>query len=230
MQAYLRNDVPSELLGEELARGHYCPKEHKQHLELGYTQIATISTDDHHTLQEFRASVGAQDLDIREYADPDRNPMIPHKLMLKPGLVIPSNVQRLLVLGPPSVIDLLSSLQEEVGRFFSSLMFRHRVPESRQVDAGKQCFSLAEYDRRQRQVQGIDRPCLQKLPHRGNTASDPDILVAGRVFRKPQRLLGSAGDKVESRPALHDQRLPLVVRQNESFRMVRRVVAPPSPP
>jgi peroxiredoxin len=47
-----------------------------------YTQIATISTDDHHTLQEFRASVGAEwtflsdpdrtiqkDLDIQEYAD-----------------------------------------------------------------------------------------------------------------------------------------------------------------
>jgi len=52
-----------------LARGHYCPKEHQQHLELAafypkvavaYTRIATISTDDHHTLQEFRASVGAQ--------------------------------------------------------------------------------------------------------------------------------------------------------------------------
>src|SRR5690242_8859875 len=52
-----------------LARGHYCPKEHHQHLELAafypkvavaYTQIATISTDDHYTLQEFRASVGAQ--------------------------------------------------------------------------------------------------------------------------------------------------------------------------
>jgi peroxiredoxin len=27
---------------------------------VAYTQIATISTDDHHTLQEFRASVGAQ--------------------------------------------------------------------------------------------------------------------------------------------------------------------------
>ena len=52
-----------------LARGHYCPKEHQQHLELAffypkisvaYTKIATISTDDHHTSQEFRASVGAQ--------------------------------------------------------------------------------------------------------------------------------------------------------------------------
>ena len=51
-----------------LARGHYCPKEHQQHLELAafqpkvavaYTQIVTISTDERHTLQEFRASVGA---------------------------------------------------------------------------------------------------------------------------------------------------------------------------
>ena len=63
----------SELQGEDpliltLARGHYCPKEHQQHQELAafypkiavaYTQIATIATDDHHTLQEFHASVGA---------------------------------------------------------------------------------------------------------------------------------------------------------------------------
>ena len=64
----------SELQGRDpmiltLARGHYCPKEHHQHLELAahypkiaaaYTQIVTIATDDHHTLQNFRNSVGAQ--------------------------------------------------------------------------------------------------------------------------------------------------------------------------
>src|SRR5499426_3782590 len=64
----------SELQGDDplilmLSRGHYCPKEHQQHLELAafypkvavaYTQMVTISTDDHHTSQEFRASVGAQ--------------------------------------------------------------------------------------------------------------------------------------------------------------------------
>src|SRR3984885_13941465 len=105
----------SELQGDDpliltLARGHYCPKEHQQHRELAlfypsiavaYTQIATISTDDHHTLQEFRLSVGApwtflsdperkvqKDLDIQEYTDPEHNPMIPHTLVLKPGLVV----------------------------------------------------------------------------------------------------------------------------------------------
>ena len=63
-----------EIQGEDpliltLARGNYCPKEHQQHLELAanypkiavsYTKIATISTDSHHSSQEFRASVGAQ--------------------------------------------------------------------------------------------------------------------------------------------------------------------------
>ncbi len=70
---------------------------------MAYTRIATISTDDHHTLREFRTSVGAQwtflsnpertvqkDLDIAEYTDPEHNPMIPHTLVLKPGLIIHS--------------------------------------------------------------------------------------------------------------------------------------------
>jgi hypothetical protein len=83
-----------------LARGHYCQKEHQQHLELaafypkiavGYTQIATIATDTHHTLQEFRASVGAQ--------WPDNDPMIPHTLVLKAGPDRPPHLHGLLVLG-----------------------------------------------------------------------------------------------------------------------------------
>src|SRR5664279_3951685 len=95
-----------------LARGHYCPKEHQQHLQLAafypqvavaYTRMATISTDTHHASQELRASVGAQwpflsdpgrivqkDLDIQEYTDPVNDPMIPYTFVLKPGLVIHS--------------------------------------------------------------------------------------------------------------------------------------------
>ena len=128
----------SELQGDDpliltLARGHYCPKEHQQHLELAafypkiavaYTQIATISTDDHHTLQEFRASVGAQwpflsdpertvqkDLDIQEYTDPENNPMIPHTLVLKPGLVIHSIYNGYWFWGRPSIADLWQDLR-----------------------------------------------------------------------------------------------------------------------
>ena len=128
----------SEIQGDDpliltLARGHYCPKEHQQHLQLAafypqiavaYTQVATISTDDHHTTQEFRASVGAQwpflsdpgrtvqqDLDIAEYTDPDNNPMIPYTLVLKPGLVVHSIYNGYWFWGRPSFYDLWHDLR-----------------------------------------------------------------------------------------------------------------------
>jgi peroxiredoxin len=129
----------SELQGDDpmvltLARGHYCPKEHQQHLELAanypkiavaYTQVVTIATDEHHTLQEFRASVGAQwtflsdpgrivqkDLDIAEYTDPENDPMIPHTLVLKPGLVVHSIYNGYWFWGRPSFYDLWQDLRE----------------------------------------------------------------------------------------------------------------------
>ena len=129
----------SEIQGEDplvltLARGHYCPKEHQQHLELAafypkvavaYTQIATISTDDHHESQEFRASVGAQwpflsdpgrtvqrDLDIQEYTDPEHDPMIPHTIVLKPGLVVHRIYNGYWFWGRPSVVDLWHDLRD----------------------------------------------------------------------------------------------------------------------
>jgi peroxiredoxin len=128
----------SQLQGDDpmiltLARGHYCPKEHQQHLDLAgfqaklavaYTRIVTIATDEHHTLQEFRLSVGAswpflsdpgrivqRDLDIAEYTDPDNNPMIPHTLVLKPGLVVHSIYNGYWFWGRPSVDDLWRDLR-----------------------------------------------------------------------------------------------------------------------
>src|SRR2546423_11025376 len=52
-----------------LSRGHYCPKDYRQHLELAgaypeiavaYTQIVTISTDNILETRVFRTSVGAE--------------------------------------------------------------------------------------------------------------------------------------------------------------------------
>ena len=128
----------SELQGRDplilaLARGRSCPQEHQQHLELAAsqskiamasTQIVTISTDDHHTLQAFRASVGAQwtflsdpgrivqqDLDIQEYTDPENDPMIPHTLVLKPVLVVHTIYNGYWFCGRPSVYDLWRDLR-----------------------------------------------------------------------------------------------------------------------
>src|SRR5271156_6063896 len=128
----------SELQGDDpliltLSRGHFCPKEHQQHLELAafypkiavaYTQVVTIATDDHHTLQEFRASVGAQwpflsapgrtiqkDLDIQEYTDPEHDPMIPYTLVLKPGLIVHRIYNGYWFWGSPATDDLWQDLR-----------------------------------------------------------------------------------------------------------------------
>jgi peroxiredoxin len=117
-----------------LSRGHFCPKEHQQHLELAafypriavaYTQIVTISTDNILELNEFRSSVGAQwtflsdagrklqkELDIQEYTDPHHDPMIPHTFVLKPGLAIHSVYNGYWFWGRPSTEDLRRDLRD----------------------------------------------------------------------------------------------------------------------
>jgi peroxiredoxin len=129
----------SELQGNDpmilvLSRGHYCPKDHQQHLELAaaypkiavsYTQVVTISTDSIVESREFRASVGAQwtflsdagrkvqkDLDIQEYTDPHHDPMVPHTLVLKPGLRIHSVYNGYWFWGRPSFDELRRDLRE----------------------------------------------------------------------------------------------------------------------
>ncbi len=78
-----------------------------------------------HASQEFRASVGAQwpfledpgrivqqDLDIQEYTDPDNDPMIPHTLVLKPGLIVHSIYNGYWFWGRPSMADLSRDLRD----------------------------------------------------------------------------------------------------------------------
>jgi len=129
----------SELQGNDpmiliLSRGHYCPKDHQQHLELAafypkiavaYTQIVTISTDPILESREFRDAVGAQwtflsdprrvvqkDLDIQEYTDPHHDPMIPHTFVLEPGLIIYKIYNGYWFWGRPSSHELWQDLRE----------------------------------------------------------------------------------------------------------------------
>jgi len=93
-----------------LSRGGFCPKDRRQHeglvqlhreLEVGYCRMVTISTDNITATNEFRKGLDAhwpflsddgrtvqKDLDIAEYTDPVHNPMIPHTIVLEPGLVV----------------------------------------------------------------------------------------------------------------------------------------------
>ena len=116
-----------------LARGHYCPKEHQQHLELAahypkinvaYTQIATISTDEHHTSQEFRNSVGGQWPFLSDPVAssrrtstsgkhrPRQRPDDPAHAVLKPGLVIHKIYSGYWFWGRPSFYDLWHDLRD----------------------------------------------------------------------------------------------------------------------
>ena len=105
----------SELQGPDpmilvLSRGGFCPKDRRQHeglvqlhreLEVGYCRLVTISTDNITATNENRKGVDAhwpflsddgrtiqKDLDIAEYTDPLHNPMIPHTIVLEPGLIV----------------------------------------------------------------------------------------------------------------------------------------------
>jgi peroxiredoxin len=116
-----------------LSRGAYCPKDRRQHegllqlhreMEVGYCRLVTISTDNITDTNEFRTGVGAhwpflsdprriiqKELDIAEYTDPQHNPMIPHTIVLEPGLVIYKIYMGYWFFGRPTVEELRHDLR-----------------------------------------------------------------------------------------------------------------------
>jgi hypothetical protein len=93
-------------------------------LEVGYCRLATITTDNITDTNEYRIGVGAhwpflsdarrivqKDLDIAEYTDPVHNPMIPHVIVLEPGLVIYKIYNGYWFFGRPTVEDLRQDLR-----------------------------------------------------------------------------------------------------------------------
>ncbi len=116
-----------------LSRGAYCPKDRRQHegllqlhreMEVGYCRLVTISTDNITDTNEFRTGVGAhwpflsdprriiqKELDIAEYTDPQHNPMIPHTIVIEPGLVIYKIYMGYWFFGRPTVEDLRQDLR-----------------------------------------------------------------------------------------------------------------------
>ena len=129
----------SELQGDDpmilvLSRGRFCPKDYQQHLELAelkpridvaYTKIVTISTDDPVEAGEMRDETGAdwpflcdtervvqKDLDMREETDPYHDPMVPHTLVLAPGLEVYSIYCGYYFWGRPSREELWHDLRE----------------------------------------------------------------------------------------------------------------------
>jgi len=116
-----------------LSRGAYCPKDRRQaegliqlhhEMEVGYCRLVTISTDNLMATNEYRTGVGAhwpflsdaarvvqKDLDIAEYTDPTNNPMIPHTIVLEPGLVVYKIYNGYWFFGRPTIEELRADLR-----------------------------------------------------------------------------------------------------------------------
>jgi hypothetical protein len=93
-------------------------------MEVGYARLVTISTDNMLTTNEYRTGVGAhwpflsdpgrkvqKDLDIAEYTDPEHNPMIPHVIVLEPGLVVFKIYNGYWFFGRPTLEELRQDLR-----------------------------------------------------------------------------------------------------------------------
>jgi peroxiredoxin len=128
----------SELQGQHpmvlvLSRGGYCPKDRRQaellvhfhrEMEVGYCRLVTISTDNITVTNEYRSGIGAhwtflsdagrvvqKDLDIAEYTDPDHNPMVPHVVVLEPGLIVHKIYNGYWFFGRPTLEELRQDLR-----------------------------------------------------------------------------------------------------------------------
>jgi len=105
------------VLSELLAELH-------REMEVGYCRMVTISTDNIAETNEYRSGVDAhwpfladparvvqKDLDIAEYTDPMHNPMIPHVVVLEPGLIVYKVYNGYWFFGRPTIEELRQDLR-----------------------------------------------------------------------------------------------------------------------
>jgi peroxiredoxin len=147
----------SELQGDDvlvlmLGRGEHCPRErmHQREMvkfhewcDLAFTRLVTILPNDAHDAYKLRISSGAhwpflcdEQLDVRshfeidEYTDDHHdNAVVPHTLILSPGLKIERVYVGYWFWGRPSVYQLWDDLTEIFGRIKSD--FDPTTPEAR---------------------------------------------------------------------------------------------------
>jgi peroxiredoxin len=122
-----------------LSRGAFCPKDRRQaegllqlhrEIEVAYCRLVTISTDNISATNEYRTGVGAhwpflsdagrivqKDLDIAEYTDTHNNPMIPHVIVLEPGLIVYKIYNGYWYFGRPTMEELRQDLRAVTKKF-----------------------------------------------------------------------------------------------------------------
>lgn len=128
--SFLQGDDPMILT---LGRGISCPKDRNQYRQLrdfydqlviGYVRLVTITTDDLQLINDLRYGAGAQwpflhdegrtvlrDLDIAEYTSGSET-MVPHTIVLEPGLKVFRIYDGYWYWGRPSTAELHADLRE----------------------------------------------------------------------------------------------------------------------
>jgi peroxiredoxin len=152
------------LLVLQLSRGEHCPRERMHHRELlrfhewcsvAFTELVTLMPNTQHDVLRLKIGTGAHwtfladenleaqgHFDIREYTDTHHeNAVVPHTLLLSPGLVIEKVYVGYWFWGRPSPEQLWLDLQELSSRTKED--FDPTTPEARQAWEACQATSRA---------------------------------------------------------------------------------------
>src|SRR6185437_5535387 len=128
------------------------------------------------------------------------------------------------------IMQVLLSVENDVGGVLCRLVFGDAVAERRQVDSGEHRFALSENDRRQGEMQLVDQAGAKILTHRLDATTDLHIATIGGALRLVHRRLDALGHEDEGGATFHDDGIAWMVRQHEGRRVIGRIRTPPAPP
>src|ERR687895_810163 len=98
------------------------------------------------------------------------------------------------------------------------------------LESVPEAYASAEQDRDHDDVHVVDEPRSNEVPDHSGASADAYVLTVRSIAGGLERLRGRNVDEVERRAALHLDRWPRVMGENEDRRVERRVGNPPTLP
>src|SRR6266545_7184314 len=108
--------------------------------------------------------------------------------------------------------------------------FNAFVSQSPQVNAFEQSLSTTEQDRRDSNVQLINKALTKILLDRVGPTTNSHVSSGGRLSCPVKRLANAARDELKRRVAFHLNGWTRMMSQDEDWNLIRRIVSPPAFP
>src|SRR5687768_10346159 len=108
--------------------------------------------------------------------------------------------------------------------------FNAFVSQSPQVNAFEQSLSTTEQDRRDSNVQLINKALTKILLDRVGPTTNSHVSSGGRLSCPVKRLANAARDELKRRVAFHLNGWTCMMSQDEDWNVIRRIVSPPAFP